>query len=96
MYSTCNICDFYLEKQSIMHLLYNCKVVRPIWQWLNAIMKRQKITCEFTLENVIFSMVHDTSSHIANTIVLIFKQFIYRNKCLGNIPTYENLVVEIV
>ena len=92
-----NLCDFCsTSKQSIQHLLYNCRVIRPIWKKLEAKLKiRCDIATEFTLPNVVFNAVHGQKNHVTNLLVLIAKQYFYRCKCLGDTPSYSSLVHEM-
>lgn len=42
-----------------------------------------------------FNIVHCSFSHIINLIVLTTKQYIYRSRCAGIIPSFEVLSIEI-
>ena len=90
-----NLCDFCLvDKQTITHLLVNCKYVCPLWQKLQAKMRRNSIKdFNFNLESIILNTA--SSQTIVNLIVLIVKQYIYRCKCLGNKPNYKEIEYEI-
>ena len=92
-----NRCDFCkIEKQTILHLLGNCVKIKTLWNWLQALFRKEKIHTDFSLQNVIFNNVHTDVNHVANTTVLIGKQYIFRCKCQGDNPTYGGLKAEII
>ena len=74
----CNFCE--VHKQMILHLLYNCSAIRPIWDRLHTELKKAKIVFSITEEMVIFNRGHAVSNHIVNFIMLITKQYFYRCK----------------
>ena len=91
-----SVCDFCgTQKQTIVHLMYNCTQIRPIWMQLWACLRREKIECEFSIDGIIFNQVHPDPMHITNLLVLICKQFIYRCKCQGVTVKYKAVVMEI-
>ena len=91
--NVCNLCG--LSKQTILHLMYDCPKVRPIWSKLQALMRKHKVECEFSLDKIIFNEVHENRTHVTNTIALIVKQFIFRHKCTGEQFKFEDVVREI-
>ena len=50
---------------------------------------------EFNASNVIYNLSHPKASHVANFIVLIAKQFIYRCKCENRKPNTRQILNEI-
>ena len=93
---TSNLCDFCkIEKQTILHLMFSCRRVRPIWKRLEAMCIREKIGGEFNISKIIFNTVHDDYNHVLNLVVLIIKQYLYRSKCLLEIPNYKQVILNV-
>ena len=44
-----------------------------------------------TYKNVIMNTVHEERTHIANFVILVYKQYVYRSKCQGHKPQYAQL-----
>ena len=72
------------------------KKIKPIWSCLQALFRKIKIETDFSVPNLIFNAVHNDVNHVANAIVLIGKQYVFRCKCKGENPTYGGLKTEIV
>ena len=89
----CNLCN--LMKQTILHLLWDCRMVQPIWMYVQAKARQAGITCEFNAVNIIFNCVHELRTHVINLIVLIVKQYIYRLKCMDQKLTRKGTLLEI-
>ena len=89
----CNLC--HVGKQTIIHLMFECDKVNAIWMRLQDTLWSAGIICNFDAQNVLFCEVHESVNHIANTITLICKQFIYRYKCQDKDFNYEAMVTEI-
>ena len=69
--NVCNLCN--KEKQSILRLLFQCEIVRPVWIRLQAKFWNSELECNFNEETVIFNECHEDAKHIINTITLICK-----------------------
>ena len=89
----CNLC--HLKKQTIMHLLWECAAVRPIWNYVRAKLHRAGLVCNFSYENILFNTVSSERCHVINLIVLIGKQYFFRCKCLDQKPTKKEFMYEI-
>ena len=89
----CNLCN--ISKQDIVHLMFSCVKVRPIWNRLQALFWRAQIVCTFEPESIIFNTSHEDTLHIVNKITLIVKQFIYRCKCQDTEPSFIGAIAEI-
>ena len=92
---TSNCCDFCDTKQSIVHLMFECPIVRPIWMRLQAAFWKAEIECNINKATVIFNQIHENHTHICNTVALIVKQFIYRCKCQNKAPNFNEVIHEI-
>ena len=81
--NTCELCM--QEKQTITHLMYQCKEVRKLWKsiliFLQKCTKIDTTEIELTSETIMLNNVHPKATHVANTIILIVKQYIYYCKC---------------
>ena len=89
----CNIC--YNNKQTITHLMFYCRKIRPIWCRIQALLRRAGINCTFNAKNVILNKVVENTNDACNVITLICKQFIYRCKCQDEILTFKDVVYQI-
>ena len=81
----CNWCEE--KKQTINHLLYNCKYARRIQHWFDCWMDSLDITFEMSLKNVVFNMVNENRTHISNSLELVIKQYLFRCKCSNTLPS---------
>ena len=87
-----NKCDFCkTQKQSIKHLLFDCEQVQKIWKKLEEALTQKGIPIEMTYENVLFNTVSvNATCKVIDFLVLVAKQYFFRNKCLGdNITWFE-------
>ena len=93
----CYYCN--LERETIVHLLAECENVLQFWKEIQVFIQQY-----FGLEirigaiDLIGGMAVDKVQHVANFIVLMGKQFIYRQRCLkGNlsIAVFKRLVLEV-
>ena len=91
--NTCEFCNS--AKQTIMHLLYECTTTNEILQELSGKLNEKNIKIELSFRNILFNEVHESTKHVTNFIILVFKQYIYRCKCMGIKPTYLQLKAEI-
>ena len=95
--SITNLCNFCGEcKQDIKHLLFDCKIIVKIWDYIfKNIPSELQNEIEISFENILFNKVHQNPQHICNLITLIVKQVIYRYKCQNERPSTGLIVNEI-
>ena len=87
-------CNCKRESETILHLLVECNIVKRIWYFVQEICKRCKIDANWTKENIILNRV-TSPKHVINHIVLLCKQYIYSNRCMGKITTVKNFVKKL-
>ena len=76
----CSFCK--LREENILHLLYNCEYVKPMWKELVKIMKNfTKKEIVLNYENIVFNKLHPDPKHVINLMCLVVKQYIYRQRC---------------
>ena len=75
-------------------MLVECTQLHSVWEYVKSILKDHKL--EWNAANIMCDKVHSNSKHIANLVVLITKQYIYRCKCEGTIPKRNILQAEII
>ena len=79
---TCTFCRTALE--TITHLFYECKQISKLWtaltKWLQYMLK---IRFRIDERMVVLCNYQGQHSKTINLIVLIFKQYIYATKCIG-------------
>ena len=88
----CNLCN--AEKQTIIHLLVECKQSKDIWENFHKTFLNDEAQKPITFENVLFNNVCENSNHIINFLVLITKQYIYRCKCQNDKISWNALLAE--
>lgn len=94
----CTFCN--KHKENYMHLFINCEKVKPIWQQLKTyIMDNDQagVQHELTFQpcNIILNSVHARPGHVCNLLVLIVKQYLFRCKCLKNVPNSIVMINEV-
>lgn len=94
-----NLCSFCkAEVETTLHLFCYCKKVLELWDDIdlyfqtNASLDTTKDLI-WSEENILFNLVHPKESHVINFIVLITKQYIYRQRCAGR-QLYSNLLIK--
>lgn len=85
----CTFCNS--SKETILHLLYRCNRVIPLWNivrdWCNRI---EPGNVTFTDETIIFNTVSKNPNSVVNILVLITKYYIYRTRCIdGNLNALQ-------
>ena len=94
--SQTNKCTFcYLEKETIIHLFWECKITKQILadivQYAGNKIKRKP---QPTLRNVILNDVEPDAKSCINLIVLITKQHLYASRCLKKKLNKEIIINE--
>ena len=91
------MCDFCKnEKQDIVHLMFSCSKIKPIWDRLAIDFKENhNIPVEINCQNVIYNLTHPKAGHVVNFCTLVAKFTIFRCKCEGSIPTIGKIVRDI-
>ena len=78
----CSFCN--REKETMIHLFWNCPNVQKLWQellqYFTTSYGQQKLN--LNAEAIIFNRLSCRKSNLANFLCLITKQFIYRQRCL--------------
>ena len=73
----CSFCGLYPELYS--HLFFNCEKVQRLWVELKEhVAPMCNLEMQFGLTNVIFNNVVNQPQHVVNFIILVAKQYIYR------------------
>ena len=79
----CTFCDEEIE--TLQHVFYGCKIVKPIWS---------KIALDYEIKEISYDKIicnncHNNPKNVINCVVLIVKQYLYRNRCLQQRISYE-------
>ena len=88
------LCDWCSSKQSIVHLLMKCDFVQPLWTYVQQIC--QDKNCCWSDDHIILNDCYPVVRNAINIVTLITKYFIFQQKCLGNKPTKNGLIKEIL
>lgn len=83
--SKCSFC--HEEIEDVIHLFWECLEVRRIWNqvqfWLDELQSNDMLPqIQLSLQNVLLNNITISPKHVSNVIVLITKQYIYRQRCL--------------
>ena len=70
----CNFC--HEAQEDIIHLLFNCCYVEPLWLYLTELCQSNNIQSEFNVTNILLSMV--SAVPIINFLTIMVKQYTYR------------------
>ena len=79
----CSLCK--LHEETIMHLFYDCLIVKRIWNQLKSVLSNNINFLISTPQSAIFGFWDlDTSEHLVlNHLLLIFKMYIYNARTTG-------------
>ena len=93
MCSKCNSC-----KESISHMLVTCPKADAIWQRVKGYMSKNfpQVSTTWTTVDILFNTVAQRTDHVINLLVLITKQYIYRQKCLSKEILFNEVQREFV
>lgn len=94
----CTFCKDHVETTT--HLFCTCKEVLELWEDINLFIitrtSREIVNIlEWLKETILLNTVHPKSSHIINFVVLITKQYIYRQRCANRVLYSQLLIKEI-
>ena len=75
--------------ETVTHLLCNCQYVVNLWGNLERLIHYYfKVTLKITPAIIIFNNYVGPSCETVNLCIAIMKQFIYAQKCFGEIPKF--------
>lgn len=88
------------EYETIEHLFYSCHIVKRFWElfsnWYEAM---TDTILNLTLERIVFCFEKKDDESvkitILDTLILMAKQFIYRNRCMENPPGFSKFKEEM-
>ena len=70
-----DLCSFcYSKPEKVIHLFWECEHIKKLWEEVKELINElipENVNLEFTVENVIFNKVHNSSFHIVNFIILV-------------------------
>ena len=93
--SDCEMCSFCgLDKESHIHLWWECQRVEGLWKGVKKWCYEVDPQCEFSYQNVILNDVSKRNVAV-NFIVLVTKQYIYRQKCLKKMLNTRQLKLHV-
>ena len=87
-----NLCTFcHSSPETIDHLMYSCTQVFPLWMEFkkDSVEKYNKEVC-ISLETIVTNRFCRPLKHVINTIALLLKQYIYRQRCLQQRLDYSS------
>ena len=91
----CTFCN--IHKETVIHLLIECDAVKHIWTKLKSWLSK-KVNEDMVLnqQDILFGYkTNDENFKAVNTIITITKHYIYAQRCLKNIPNYNEILYQI-
>ena len=90
----CSFCDS--EVETIQHLMVECRYVKGIWNRVKELCI-QDFNTHINTEgpNILFDSVAKPRKNVCNFICLVVKQYIYRKRCIGERPTFNEVNAHI-
>ena len=91
---TCAMCS--KEDETIVHILYHCEVVVPLWKLLQKACKYfSGLEVEFDLPTVILNNYKGQQKALINTLLAVLKQHIYAEKCKLKKPNFQGFLTKL-
>ena len=80
-----NLCSWCgLQKENMQHFFYDCPISKLFWRNVCEFVKELTgVVIKPIYKEIASNAVTDNIRHLSNFIVLIAKQFMYRQRCLG-------------
>ena len=89
----CSFCN--REKDSLVHMFYECSKIQIFIETMNELCKTTKEEYKLDRQTFLLSMVVEKQGHIINFICTHMKQYCYRNKCAGKIPSVNGWLSDL-
>ena len=91
----CTFCKH--EKETLTHLFVTCKEVSMLWEKVTKylVSRYPGVTLEINAHNIINNAITPGKGDVINFVVLLTKQFIYAQKCLGGDIHFPYLMQKI-
>ena len=84
------------ENETILHIMYDCKLTRKLWQNLERWLQyNYQIPIVITRKMVIFNDYTGKHKNFINFLILAMKQFVYSSLCLNQEPNFANYWAKI-
>lgn len=94
----CSFCDS--TGETYLHFFWECVKTQACWSFLKDYLREHDHTgfsleVSFTPVNIVLGTLHPKPGHIANFLVLIVKQYLFRCRCSGVKPYAKQIEYEI-
>ena len=90
----CTFCNGSAETYT--HLFIMCEHVRELWIKLEQYMEKYNCdTIDFKVDKVLMNLIIENPKNVKNFMCLLLKQYIYRKRCYGQKPQFEEFKKEI-
>ena len=95
-----NMCTFcHKEKETYLHLFIYCQYARELWlkceEYVDQYVNQDEVNFN-PLSVITNRLIESNSRHVKNFICLIVKQYIYRKRCLKEMPNVNELINNIL
>ena len=87
-----------LEEETTEHFFYFCETTQKLLHSIVDIVEdyhKERLTLDINLKNVILNRVHEKPGHLANTILLSLKSYLYSSRCTNSVvslPSFRRVV----
>ena len=90
----CSFCHH--KPETVVHLLCECDVVKPLWRNLKATIKHfWEEEIELNQYNIVLNNFESQNEAIINLLVVTLKQYIYASRCLQETPTFSKFMTKV-
>ena len=96
--SKCSFCK--IEEESVLHIMVLCREIWKIWCMLTSFLTERygDLEVEINAKTVVLNTIVKPRNHVANFLCLLLKQFIYKQRCLGepiHFPVFKMYINKI-
>ena len=90
----CTFCHETLE--TTLHILWDCVKIQKLWKTLQRWLKCMlRIDITFTEDMIMYNNYKGPCKDLLNSIILIVKQYMYREKCTKQLLNFVNMLQNV-
>ena len=90
----CYYCE--LQPETLEHLFWQCPTIKGYWHKLKGwITVEYQVDCGLSCKKVMFNLIIKNPNHVVNFICLMFKQYIYKQRCLKKAFNFAHFTASV-
>ena len=94
MSPNCTFCQ--VEKETMDHLFFTCKIIQELWYTLERIIEYYfHVKLTLTKTNIFFNNYRGQEQDIINWLIIVMKQYIYSTKCRMEYPSFTQYMTKL-